>query len=542
MNKKQTYYKAFYLLLIFSCFFSGCQTVDNEKKDIFFDEWKTLAEKSKGYSPSYNTEKVHISGNEQKQLFIKKGKFLKPKKRLPTKTVSMNIHNVDVAVLLRSLARIGKLNIIVNDNVKGMSSINIKKASWDHVFKSILSTHGLTFAWEGEIIRIVTANDLKKDVELMNANQKKIEMEKEYKLKMMELKTKGEQIEDLMTKVIHIKYANPESLRESLWNFLKAGISESNTKQAGNTGKKNRGAIHVDSHTNSLMIQAVKSDIARLLPLIKQLDRPTQQILIESHIVETNSSTARNLGIQWGGLHSSKHGNNNYWISPGVNSTGVLGSSLSDGINPTTGNIVNFSNQAENLPGLTLGFIAEEVGNNVLSLQLSALQEKGKLNILSSPSITTLDNQAASIESGREVPYQTVEDGEVSIEWKKAVLSLKVTPHVIDDKALKLVIDTHKDELDFTNSVAGNPTIVTKQATTNVVLFDGQTTVIGGLTKEFSSNTESGVPVLKDIPVLGYFFKGKSRRKDMEEVLIFITPHILKNRVPKNSHKFAQSK
>ena len=126
------------------------------------------------------------------------------------------------------------------------------------------------------------------------------------------------------------------------------------------------------------------------------------------------------------------------------------------------------------------------------------------------------------------MPFQTVEDDEVKIEFKKAVLSLKVTPHTIDESTLRLKIVTHKDELDFTNDVQGNPTIITKQAETNVILYDGQTMVIGGLTKETTSAGESGVPVLKDIPLLGRLFKGSNKSNNMEEVLIFITPHILK--------------
>ena len=177
--------------------------------------------------------------------------------------------------------------------------------------------------------------------------------------------------------------------------------------------------------------------------------------------------------------------------------------------------------------GFSLGYVAEAIGENILAVQLSALQRDGKLNILSNPSITTLDNQQAIIESGKEVPFQTVEDGEVKISFKKAVLSLKVTPHVIDEKTLKLIINTHKDELDFANQVQGHPTIITKNAQTSVILFDGQTTVIGGLNKETSSNSETGVPWLKDIPLLGHLFRSRSNQKDMEEVLIFITPHIL---------------
>jgi type IV pilus assembly protein PilQ len=166
----------------------------------------------------------------------------------------------------------------------------------------------------------------------------------------------------------------------------------------------------------------------------------------------------------------------------------------------------------------------------LLALQLSALQEEGKLNILSSPSITTLDNQSALIESGAEVPFQTVEDDEVSIEFKEAKLKLEVTPHVIDNHWLKMKIVTNKDELDFSRTVQGNPTIITRKAQTNVLLFDGQTTVIGGLNQQSDSDTKTGVPVLSDIPLLGSLGKRTNKSKKMVDVLIFITPHILKQK------------
>ncbi len=179
---------------------------------------------------------------------------------------------------------------------------------------------------------------------------------------------------------------------------------------------------------------------------------------------------------------------------------------------------------------MTLGILHENIGKNILYAQLTALEQEGKLNILSKPSITTMDHRKAIIESGKEVPFQTIEDGEVKIEWKKAVIKLEVIPHVINGEVVRLEIITHKDELDWTNTVLGNPTIITKNAETKVALYDGQTTVIGGLNKEKLQDGEAGVPWLKDIPGLGMLFRSTSKSQDMEELLIFITPHILKEK------------
>jgi len=289
-------------------------------------------------------------------------------------------------------------------------------------------------------------------------------------------------------------------------------------------GKK-LGSIMLDKHTNALVVQAIRSDMDRIIQLIDGLDRPTPQILIEAHLVEANDEVARELGIQWGGLlHSG-----DYYLTPGSRGDGVFGETLdAAGIDPTTGLAADFAQNLGSGAGLTLGFVAESLGQSILAVQLAALQKDGKLNILSSPSITTIDNQTASIESGSLVPFQTVEDKEVKIEYKKAVLSLKVTPHVIEGNTIKLSIVTSNDELDFGNTVEGNPTINTKNAETNVIVFDGQTTVIAGLNKETTSKAKTGVPELMNVPLLGWLFKGTNKSSSLNEFLIFITPHILK--------------
>jgi type IV pilus assembly protein PilQ len=281
-----------------------------------------------------------------------------------------------------------------------------------------------------------------------------------------------------------------------------------------------------------LIIQAIRSDMDRILAVVEKLDRPTPQVLIEAIIVEANKDVARELGIQWGGVYAGKSGDKRAIVTGQQGGTAdvPVNPDLSD-LNVTSGSVINLP--ASGLGGfdpMTLGLIYTRVGEYLLSAQLSALQDQGKLHILSSPSITTLDNQTALIESGQDVPYQSVEDGEVKVEYKKAVLALRVIPHVIDGETLKMYIKVNKDEPDFSRTVLGNPTIITKNAETNVIQNDGQTIVIGGLSKETSSRQDTGTPFLEDIPGLGYLFKNKSNKDQMEELLIFITPHILKPR------------
>jgi type IV pilus assembly protein PilQ len=282
-----------------------------------------------------------------------------------------------------------------------------------------------------------------------------------------------------------------------------------------------------------LIIQAMHEDLAEMIPIIEQLDRPTPQILIEAHIVESDRQALRELGVQWGGLYNNAYDNGNYWIVPDAGDAGGLipgaGNTVANAA--SSGFMVNFPWSTRNVAvpgsGLSLGFIAESIGGNILQAQLQALEQEQKVDILSSPSITTQDNQTASIELGSEIPYQTLSDQGVNVEYRKAVLSLEVTPHVIEGDTLKLKIITTKDQPSISQFVGDQPYIDTQRATTTVTLFDGQTTVIAGFSEESDGERESGVPGVKDTPLLGWLFKGRGTVKEKRELLIFITPYIL---------------
>lgn len=510
--KKSNHFKIMSIWFVLSIFFialiCGCASKKKEKSNLFFDKWKVKAQESKGFSPSARKIDRGLSQKKTKPVFAY-GLLSEYKKPLPKKKITMKMNDIEVSVLLRALSRVADQNIMLNEKIRGKININITKAPWDQVFKSILRTHGLTYAWEGNIIRIMTNEDMEN------------ELKRESRKRDLRI------IEPFITQIVHIKYSEAAKLRENLEKFLTL-----------NKDGKPLGSVLVDEHTNSLIIQAIGNDLNRILSVVEKLDRPTAQILIEAHIVETTSDTARKLGIQWGGLAYGTSNSNHHWLGPGGEWTSDDSLFTPQDTNPGTpiwhlpgiGNMFNFPAAIEGGAGMTLGYMFENVGRNLLAVQLTALQKEGKLNILSSPSITTLENQSAFIESGARVPIQTVEDGEVNIKYEDAVLRLEVTPHVIDKNFLKLKILTNKDELDFSRTVAGNPTIITKKAETNVMLYNGQTTVIGGLSKETASESEAGVPFLKDIPGIGWLFRSRESSNRMEEVLIFITPYILEER------------
>jgi type IV pilus assembly protein PilQ len=525
----------------------GCAAKEEAKKDPSFEQWRDLAAKSKGHSPSSSPRIIDLP-ERKAEIVQEKIQEEEPERPLPTMLVTMAMRNTDVNVILRALARTGDQNIMMNDSVTGITNINVADTPWDQVFRAIMRTRGLTYKWEGDIIRVMTLEDMRHDrqIEQVITAQKteKVEQKK---------------VEPLITRVIPINYLSFHDSSGSGGTDSEGGGSSKGGDGGGGGGGESggsltdnlkdlltkdgdgspRGSIMLDSHTNALVVRASRDDIAEIIAVIEQLDKPTAQIHIEALIVETTRDAARELGIQWGGLLTGidnkithdltgKHSATHNTADP--TRTGAIGAAGEEISVPTIGNF-----PIKNTGGygsMTLGLLAQKPGVFLLDVQLQALEAESKLNILSRPSITTLDNQTAVIESGTQVPVVTEGTGDeaATVEYQDATLSLEVTPHVIEESMVKLLLILKKDEVDFSRVVQGNPTIIKKTAKSDLILQDGETMVIGGLTKETSSGSDSGVPGLKDIPGLGYLFKGQGKSNQMEEVLIFLTPHILKKK------------
>ena len=496
-------------------FFMGCSgDLKSTKKDPFFEKWNTLAENSQGHSPEASLKKIDIptSPNKQAQTDPVMGDAVR---KLPTKPLNLTMRQAELKSVLRAMAKSVNKNLLVKNDLKGEISVDFRSVPWDQAFTGLLKTHGLSYLWEGNVIRVVSTED--------------IEQELKRKVQLRDIQW----VEPLMDPVIiKIDYADSEKLAKTLQDFL--------TKDKDG---KTRGSVTRDEHSNSLIIAANSQDMARMIPIIEKVDKPTPQILIKANIVETTKGTARDLGVMWGGMYKGNLGNKNIYATPGGN-TGT-GDPISGGYQPTQTGATGIGGQgfASNFPvsgiadaagAASLGLIYGVIGDSLLEVQLQALQQDNKLNILSSPSITTLDNQKAFTENGERVPYTTIESSGVgstptmTTKFEDVVLRLEITPHVIDGKNLKMTISVKKDEVDMTRkSSLGDPYIIKKKTETVLIVKDGETIVISGLTKQRISDGTSGWPLLKDIPVLGYLFKADSKSDNMEEVLIFITPHIL---------------
>jgi type IV pilus assembly protein PilQ len=481
-------------------------------KDPFFEKWNTLAENSQGHSPQATPKKVDIDAKSGKKT-RSDAAMGETYGRLPTKPINLTMRQADLKAVLRAMAKSVNYNLIVRNDLKDEVSVDFRGVPWNQAFIGLLQTYGLSYVWEGNVIRVMTIDGIEKELK--------------RKVQLRDIQW----VEPLMNPVvIKIDYADAKKLEKTMQGFL--------TKDKDG---KTSGSVTLDEHSNALVISANAQDLAKMIPIIEKLDKPTPQILIKANIVETTKSVARDLGVMWGGMYKGNINGTDHYITPG--GTSGTGDPMSGLYSATQDTGISGQGFASNFPiqGIasavgagSLGLIIGKIGGNVLEVQLQALQQDNKLNILSSPSITTLDNQKAFTENGEKVPYTTISSsgtGSVptaTTKFEDVVMRLEITPHVIDGKNLKMTISVQKDEVDMTRkSSLGDPYIIKKKTETVLIVQNGETIVISGLTKQRNSNGNAGWPMLKDIPMLGYLFKADSKSDSMEEVLIFITPHIL---------------
>ena len=415
-----------------------------------------------------------------------------PNKKYTGRRINLDFKDADIRALFRLFADISKLNIIVGDDVNGKVTIRLQDVPWDQAFAILLQTQSLGAIKYGNIIRVAPAQKIQKEREL-HAQAKKAAIA-------------AAPIDTLFKAV---SYANASNVA----NHVKNTLSE-------------RGTVDIDERTNTLIVRDVREKLTQAKTLIEKLDAQTPQVTIEARIVEATDSFVRNWGVQWGASaeFSAATGNPTGVLFPSnVSAVGGVGGTIAGGSNPI---LLNFPPTGSNSAlALNLGSI-----NNVLDLDLLLGYEEreGNAKLISSPKVTVLDNKPATILSGTKIPFitQTGNSGS-NVRFESAVIQITVTPHITADGAVIMQVTATRNEPDFGQAVLGNPSIIQREATTEVLVKSGNTTVIGGIYRVNRTREQAGFPVLRKIPILGWFFSSDNRRLDREELLIFITPRIV---------------
>lgn len=418
--------------------------------------------------------------------------------------ITIDTRGADLLNFLRLISEVSGQNIIAGDDVSGKVSLRLRNVPWEQALDVALQTRGYGKTRQGGIIRVAPLDKL----------------QKERESELARLKTE-EQVAPTYVRLIPVNYAKATAILTQVTPLL----------------TKDRGKAQVDERTNTVVAEDLMSVLNKIETLIKRLDTQTPQVLIESRIVEANTSFVREIGIQWGGtaVASAATGNPTGLSFPST--VGVSGGA--DGANPLSANNSGTflpPNFAINLPaaagpgaGGALGLIFGNAANTAqLALRLSALENNGQVRIVSAPKIATLDNAKARIAQGVSIPISVVSAAGTNTRFVDANLELEVTPHVTQDGSVMMEIKASKNEPNFSRTGAqGDPTIEKKTAETQVLVKDGETTVIGGIYTRNSSQTYAELPWLGKIPVLGWLFKRKREEDSRAELLVFITPRIV---------------
>jgi type IV pilus assembly protein PilQ len=420
-------------------------------------------------------------------------------KQTRKKRISLDLKDADIKNVLRLLAEVSGENIVTSEAVTGTISMRLRNVPWEQALDTILKTKGYDRVRENNIMRIAPSSEIQREKEQELARKKA-----------------AEQVEETLIKMIAVNYAKAADVSSHITPLLSS-----------------RGSAQVDARTNTIILEDVRSNIERVIELVKHLDRQTPQVLIEARIVEARTSFVRELGIQWGGTAQATAATGN---PTGLRFPGdIIMSGAADAGGSTIGT-GSPGRWAVNMPapigvgvGGGLGFIFSSAnGNEILNLRLSAMEATGSGRLISSPRITTMDNTAASISQGVSIPVSVVSAAGANTRFVSAVLQLSVTPHVTNDGSILMDINTNKSEPNFgVRGASGDPTIETKSAQTQVLIGDGDTTVIGGIYTRSTSKSLASVPFLARIPILGWLFKQGRKEDNRGELLIFITPRIL---------------
>ncbi len=422
--------------------------------------------------------------------------------------LSLNFQNIEVRAVLQLLADFNGMNLVTSDTVTGNLTLRLKNVPWDQALDIILKTKGLGMRQNGNVMLIAPAAEI--------AAREKQELEARRQLV---------ELEPLYSEIFEVNFAKATDMAEILTT------TQGQTTAGSSAGGflSDRGSVVVDQRTNSLLLRDTARNLADVRKLIEKLDIPVRQVLIESRIVIANNDFTKELGVRFG--TSAESGTLGAGTSGSLEGLQVPANNL-DAVVPTNqaglrGQDLNVNLPVANPAGTIALALAKLPLGAVLELELSAMQEEGKGEIISTPRVITSNQKQATIEQGTEIPYQEASSsGATSVSFKEALLKLDVTPQITPDDRIVMDLEVNKDEVGAI--FLGVPSIDTRSVRTQVLVDNGETVVLGGIYEQTSRTESTRVPFFGDLPYVGFLFKTNTNEDRQRELLVFVTPKIIK--------------
>ena len=423
--------------------------------------------------------------------------------------LSLNFQDIEVRSVLQLLADFTGLNVVVSDTVSGNLTLRLRNVPWDQALDIILRTKGLGKRQTGNVILIAPAAEI--------ANAERLELEAAQQIR---------ELEPLQIEYIEVNYADANDL---------VGILTSGGEEASLLDE--RGSIVTDARTNTLIVRATASQITEIRSLVAELDIPIKQVLIESRVVSASDNFTKSLGVRFGFAKNDTidGGDSSYAFSGSQPGVFTFEGERSTGVTTTgsdaEGLIVDLPSTAG---GASIALAVGRIGSHLLQLELSAMQEEGRGEVISSPRLITADKHAAAIQQGVQIPYQeSTSSGASSTAFQDAVLSLEVTPQITPDDRIIMDLAVNRDSVGEQFG-GGPPSINTENLTTQVIVDNGETVVLGGVYQRTTNESSRRVPFFGDLPYVGWAFRNKTSRDNKAELLIFVTPKILRESLQLN--------
>ena len=433
---------------------------------------------------------------------LKKDKFGYTGERL-----SLNFQNIEVRAVLQLIADFTEFKLVASDTVGGNVTLRLKNVPWDQAMDIILKSKGLGMRQVGNVVMVAPQEEI--------AAREKLELESQQQI---------QELAPLRTEFVQVNYAKASDIAALIKDDANSLLSE-------------RGNVTVDQRTDTLLVQDTAEQLTDIRGVVQALDVPVRQVLIESRIVIANEDFSKDLGVRFGYSHFNDQKNAALTSGNGTKSDFVsaIGGSIAGDVD-YNGTTAFHTDGLENYiidlpvagPAAAFRWSIGRIGSYLLQLELSALQAEGRGEVVSSPRVITANQKEALIELGTEIPYQEASSsGATSVSFKKAVLSLRVTPHITPDDRIIMDLSVNKDSVG--EIFGGVPSIDTNEVTTQVLVANGDTVVLGGIFESDDRSDITSVPFFGELPYLGRLFKNTAKNSSKQELLVFVTPKILKN-------------